>query len=74
MKDHNKFNIGKLPEAHPQLISEKSKSLPAENIVANLPKKVWWQASKEANHEWVRILLGRTNSGNKTRCPVCVKI
>jgi hypothetical protein len=61
-----------LLEGFPKIASEwhptKNVKSPTEYTISS-GKKVWWQCSKNPNHEWFTTIVNRTDKG--TGCPVC---
>ena len=47
----------------------KNEGLQPENVYFKSTKKVWWQCSAHASHEWQMTINNRTMSGQK--CPYC---
>ena len=61
-----------LETLYPQLAKEwhptKNGDLKPSSFAPKSGKKVWWQCSKNQNHEWEAIIKNRANG---TACPVC---
>ncbi len=59
----------------PQIAAEwhpiKNGILTAAHVLPGSAKKIWWQCSKDINHEWMSTINNRT-SKNKTDCPLCM--
>lgn len=63
-----------LAAKYPELVKEwhsKNKKSPFEYARAS-GKKVWWQCSKNSQHEWEASISNRTKHINPRGCPFCV--
>ena len=69
--------VNDLKTFYPKVASEwhptKNGNLKPINVTPGSRKKVWWQCSKNPNHEWPAFISNRCKTKNATGCPHCYK-